>query len=77
MAEKLAAGWSCGPVEDPDLREHPCLVTFLKLPPEQRLKVYLFLGVVHGLTALSMLPNPEVDVIDFGDGPPDSEAGAV
>lgn len=49
----------------------PCLVTFLKLPPEQRLKVYLFLGVVHGLTVLSTLPNPEVDIIDFGNGSPD------
>ena len=56
MSEKIAAGWSWGRVEDPTLRQHPCLVTFPKLLPEERgLKVYLFLGVVNGLTALSML----------------------
>lgn len=50
MAEKLASGWKYGPVKDPDLKEHPCLVPFDELPREQQAKDFLFRAVVHSLS---------------------------
>lgn len=49
MAKKLADGWVYGPEKDPARKEHPCLVVFDLLPPEQRAKDYLFRAVVHAL----------------------------
>jgi hypothetical protein len=73
MTGRLSAGWSWGPVPDLETKQDPCILEFTRLPPEQRLRVYLFLGVIHGLTALSVLPNQEVDIIDFGDDASESE----
>lgn len=39
---KLADGWKWGPVKDVDKKEHPCMVPFDDLPPEQRFKDTLF-----------------------------------
>jgi RyR domain len=50
MAEKEAAGWVFGRVKDPEEKEHPCIVPFEELPPEQKAKDYLFRQVVHSLT---------------------------
>jgi hypothetical protein len=54
MREKEAAGWVHGPIKDPeaDPPTHPCLVPFDDLSVEQRVKDYLFLGVVRGTTPL-------------------------
>ena len=49
MQQKLADGWTYGPVKDPELKQHPCLVPFDQLPREQQAKDYLFRGVVHAL----------------------------
>lgn len=49
MAQKLADGWKCGAVKNPAAKEHPCLVPFEQLPLEQRVKDYLFRGVVRAL----------------------------
>jgi predicted CxxxxCH...CXXCH cytochrome family protein len=46
LAEKEAAGWKYGPVKDPTAKEHPCFVPYEMLPPEQRIKDYLFGAVV-------------------------------
>jgi hypothetical protein len=46
---KLADGWTDGPVKDPELKQHPCLVPFHMLPIEQRVKDYLFRAVVHAV----------------------------
>lgn len=46
LDEKRAAGWKCGPVKDPEKKEHPCFVPYEQLPVEQRLKDYLFSAVV-------------------------------
>lgn len=43
---KMRAGWKYGPVKDAEKKEHPCLVAFEKLPPEQQLKDYLFFNCV-------------------------------
>jgi len=50
LKEKKAAGWKYGPVKNPEKKEHPCFVPYLDLPLEQRVKDYLFQGVVRALT---------------------------
>ena len=52
MAQKLAEGWKLGPIKNPVAKEHPCLVPFDELPLEQKVKDYLFRGVVRALAAL-------------------------
>lgn len=49
-AHKLAEGWVYGPVKDPELKTHPCLVPYAALPPEQKRKDALFVAVVNALT---------------------------
>lgn len=46
MRLKLKKGWRHGPVKDADKKEHPCLVPFDLLPPEQRVKDHLFRAAV-------------------------------
>lgn len=52
--EKLAAGWKYGPVKNPDAKEHPCLVPFGDLPPEQQAKDRLFRSVVLALAGVAV-----------------------
>jgi len=47
MAEKVAAGWTYGPEKNEATKTHPCIVEFHKLPMEQRMKDYLFTGIVE------------------------------
>lgn len=47
LEEKRANGWKYGPVKDPEKKEHPCFVPYEQLPPEQRLKDYLFAAVTR------------------------------
>lgn len=49
LKEKADSGWKYGPVKDPERKEHPCFAPYEKLPAEQRVKDYLFLGVVRTL----------------------------
>lgn len=49
MDDKLAAGWKFGPVKDAEKKEHPCLVPFAGLPPEQQTKDRLFQAVIRSL----------------------------
>lgn len=49
MKQKLDDGWKYGPIKDPEKKEHPCLVPFDQLPPEQQAKDHLFRGIVHAL----------------------------
>ncbi|MBR0664487.1 hypothetical protein GXW71_08995 [Roseomonas hellenica] len=51
MEEKRCAGWKHGPQLAPEQKEHPCLVPYDDLPPEERTKDYLFLAVVRALSA--------------------------
>ncbi len=51
LAEKVATGWKYGPVKDPDLKEHPCMVPYADLPAEQRAKDALFLAVVRAVAS--------------------------
>lgn len=51
LAEKVRTGWRYGPVKDAEKREHPCFVPYDELPPEQKLKDYLFQAVVRSMAA--------------------------
>lgn len=48
-AEKVATGWKFGPVKDPEAKEHPCMVPYAMLPPEQRAKDSIFIGTVRAM----------------------------
>lgn len=50
LAEKEATGWKYGPVKDVEKKEHPCMVPFHELPPEQQVKDHLFLAISLGLS---------------------------
>lgn len=47
MKQKIEDGWVWGPIKDPVLKQHPCLVLFDRLPQEQQLKDVLFRAIVH------------------------------
>ncbi len=44
--DKTADGWTFGTAKNAVNKEHPCLVPYVDLPVEQRLKDYLFRAVV-------------------------------
>lgn len=60
-AEKIATGWTFGPVKDAEAKTHPCLVPYAELPPEQRVKDALYIEVV---TAAASVFSP---AMVFGD----------
>lgn len=47
MKQKLANGWTYGPVKDAIKKEHPCIIPYGELPVEQRLKDYIFAAIVQ------------------------------
>lgn len=49
LAQKTAEGWSYGEVKDIESKVHPCFLPYAELPPEQKVKDYLFRAVVHAL----------------------------
>lgn len=49
MVRKLRDGWKYGPIKDPDKKEHPCMVPYKQMPPEQRAKDTIFRAVVLGV----------------------------
>lgn len=62
--DKLSQGWKLGPVKDAEKKEHHCLVPYSELPPEQRVKDYLFKQVVNSMRYISEAPEQE-----WGGGP--------
>jgi len=46
LAEKEAEGWKFGPVKDVEKKEHPCFVPYDQLPESQKIKDYIFAGIV-------------------------------
>jgi RyR domain len=50
MQEKIASGWTLGPVKDPVKKTHPSLVPYRKLSETERRKDMLFAAVVRALT---------------------------
>ena len=49
LEHKRAEGWTYGPLKDPVKKEHPCFVPYADLPQEQKVKDFLFRGVVHAI----------------------------
>lgn len=49
LAEKERTGWRHGPVKNPETKEHPCMVPYDQLPPEQQAKDHLFTAVAKAL----------------------------
>lgn len=49
LAQKVGDGWVYGPVKNPDIKQHPCIVQFADLPTEQQAKDFIFRGIVHAL----------------------------
>jgi hypothetical protein len=57
---KTEQGWVYGPVKDPELKTHPCLVPYDQLPVDQQFKDHLFSSIVltaiqHADTILAMV----------------------
>jgi hypothetical protein len=70
--DKFFAGWTFGPVKDPEAKQHPCLVPYEDLPVEQRTKDALFIAVVKAL--LPMLNRPTI--LRPADGPEAADAAS-
>jgi len=49
MKEKLATGWKYGSVKDAKQKEHPCIMAYSELPPEQKIKDHLFVTTAKAL----------------------------
>ena len=47
LAFKKEDGWVYGPKKDVEKRQHPCMVPYDELPPEQRTKDALFVTIVE------------------------------
>lgn len=51
LEHKRADGWVWGPVKDTDKKEHPCFLPYAQLPDSQKVKDWLFKGVVTAIAA--------------------------
>lgn len=49
LKQKVEEGWVYGPTKNPITKEHPCMVPFEQLSPEQQAKDHLFRQTVHSL----------------------------
>lgn len=52
MRHKVAEGWKFGSLKDVEKKEHPYLVEYYKLLPEQRAKDAIFGAVVRGILGI-------------------------
>ena len=60
LAEKMANGWKFGIEKDAELKQHPCMVDFLELPPEQRAKDHIFQQIVHSLKDFVVITTKQI-----------------
>lgn len=49
MADKIKDGWAYGEIKNADMKTHPCIVPYDKLPNEQKSKDYIFKQAVISL----------------------------
>lgn len=67
MKEKAEQGWVYGPEKDAEKKTHPCMVPFDELPIAQKVKDYLFSGIVCALGGfLNHLTEEEMESIRRG-----------
>jgi hypothetical protein len=57
MEDKIADGWVFGEEKNTDLKTHPCLVAFEKLPEFQQKKDALFCSIVDSMLAAEIKSN--------------------
>lgn len=69
-AFKLADGWTRGDVKDPVKKTHPCLVPFVDLPVEQKIKDYVFTALVQALAGYAVFKKDNVTVAQTEEGTP-------
>ena len=50
LEQKRLDGWKYGPEKKAEAKEHPCFVPYEELPEEQKIKDYLFKGIVAALS---------------------------
>jgi hypothetical protein len=50
--QKKEEGWKYGKKKDPEKKTHPCMVEYDKLPPEQRVKDFIFKNIVDAYKTL-------------------------
>ena len=60
LKDKESAGWTFGPIKDPVAKTHPCIVPYDRLPIEQRLKDYLFKGIVNACAMAARAAEHEI-----------------
>jgi hypothetical protein len=51
LKQKVADGWVYGEVKDAEKKTHPCMVQYDKLPAKQRMKDFVFTGIVRSVMA--------------------------
>lgn len=75
LAAKEAGGWVFGKVKDADATPptHPCMRPYAELPPEQKLKDHLFVGIVRALTPWTIAPAGQAGVPDMARDPREVE----
>jgi hypothetical protein len=61
LKEKIDAGWVYGEIKDPEKKTHPCIVRYDMLPPEQRLKDYMFGHIVAAFYESGLVDVRELD----------------
>lgn len=71
--EKFADGWKWGATKDPEKLEHPCLIPYSELPPEQRAKDHLFRDVCLAMASALRLPEVVVEPIPPSTAAKDSQ----
>lgn len=52
LAEKVADGWTYGPIKDVEKKTHPCVVPYAQLSASDRAKDYIFRAIVRELGAI-------------------------
>jgi len=51
LKQKIADGWKYGPVKNPEIKEHPCMVPFDQLLKEQQAKDYIFKAICNACSS--------------------------
>ena len=49
MRQKQLDGWKYGPEKNPTKKEHPCMLPYRELTPDQKAKDFIFKAVVSSL----------------------------
>lgn len=52
---KVADGWVYGVTKNEKVKTHPCLISYKDLPPEQRLKDFVFSEIVQAFKDTALL----------------------